>query len=391
MLKKIHRQKYMIFLRYGYIFFFILAFAKEYKKIDIYGIVYLLCYVINNQLRYFIILPKNKVYILISLTVEIILSAFLYSFGGNFGGLIFISILIDIIYMFNSKWSVIYIISVMLCIISKGNLDSVMSFSIAALPLFVLLIRVKDEEVRKVEAQDLYDKLKENDEKLKRAHKELEAYANTIEEITLLRERNRISREIHDNVGHALSTIIIQLGAIEKVCINNAEEASKMTKNLAEFTKESMERVRAAVRAMKPREFEEYEGMIAVSEMTKNFEKLTGIEVKLKVSDNIWKLNSDQTMVIYRITQEFLSNSLKHGRATEVKIFLNFLQGSLRVHFKDNGCGCLKVVTGLGLQGIKERVAVWGGNMEYFTKEQQGFELIVTMDKYNNLIGEING
>ena len=66
-----------------------------------------------------------------------------------------------------------------------------------------------------------------------------------------------------------------------------------------------MERVRGAVRAMKPREFEEYEGVIAVSEMIKNFQKLTGVEVKLRVSDSVWKLNSDQTMVIYRIIQEF--------------------------------------------------------------------------------------
>lgn len=43
--------------------------------------------------------------------------------------------------------------------------------------------------------------------------------------------------------------------------------------------------------------------------------------------------------------------------------------------------GCREVVTGVGLQSIRERVAVWGGDIEYFTKEGQGFELIVTMDK----------
>lgn len=209
----------------------------------------------------------------------------------------------------------------------------------------------------------------------------MEVYANTIEEITILRERNRISREIHDNVGHALSTIIIQLGAIEKICKSDGEAASIMAKNLGGFAKESMERVRGAVRAMKPREFEEYEGVIAVSEMIKNFQKLTGVEVKLRVSDSVWKLNSDQTMVIYRIIQEFLSNAVRHGKSTEVKIFLNFLETHLRVHLKDNGVGCSKVIPGIGLKSIKERVTSWGGNMDYFTKQGQGFELVVTMDK----------
>lgn len=380
MIKKVEQQKYMIFLRYGYMALFLLSLSREYKNIGSIEIVILLIYIINNQLRYFI-LPREKNYIVSSLIIEILLGYNLYTLAGNFGGLIFILLLIDIIYMFKKVYILIYILGITLLIITQKNLELLISWLIAALPIFLLLTKVKDEEERKLEAQNLYDKLREKDEELKRVNKELEVYANTIEEITILRERNRISREIHDNVGHALSTIIIQLGAIEKICKNDIETTSMMAKNLGDFTKESMERVRGAVRAMKPREFEEYEGVIAVSEMIKNFQKLTGVEVKLRVSDNVWKLNSDQTMVIYRIIQEFLSNAVRHGKSTEVKIFLNFLETHLRVHLKDNGLGCSKVVPGIGLQSIKERVASWGGNIEYFTKEGQGFELVVTMDK----------
>lgn len=380
MFRKVQQQKYMIFLRYGYILLFLLSFGKEYKNIGSLEIIFLLTYIINNQLRYFI-LPKENIFIVPSLIAEILLGYKLYTLAGNFGGLIFILSLIDIIYMFKKAYTLIYILGITILIITQKNLELLISWIIAVLPIFLLLVKVKDEEGRKLEAQNLYDKLREKDEELKRVNKELEVYANTIEEITILRERNRISREIHDNVGHALSTIIIQLGAIEKICKSDGETASIMAKNLGDFAKESMERVRGAVRAMKPREFEEYEGIIAVSEMIKNFQKLTGVEVKLRVSDNVWKLNSDQTMVIYRIIQEFLSNSVRHGKSTEVKIFLNFLETHLRIHLKDNGVGCSKVIPGIGLQSIKERVATWGGNIEYFTKEGQGFELVVTMDK----------
>ncbi|HAG43528.1 MAG TPA: sensor histidine kinase [Clostridium sp.] len=380
MFRKVQQQKYMIFLRYGYILLFLLHFGKEYKNIDSIEIIILLTYIINNQLRYFI-LPKENIFIVPSLIVEILLGYKLYILAGNFGGLIFVLSLIDIIYMFKKMHTLIYILGITILIITQKNLELLISWLIAALPIFLLLAKVKDEEGRKLEAQSLYDKLREKDEELKRVNKELEVYANTIEEITILRERNRISREIHDNVGHALSTIIIQLGAIEKICKSDGETASMMAKNLGDFTKESMERVRGAVRVMKPREFEEYEGVIAISEMIKNFQKLTGVEVKLRVSDSVWKLNSDQTMVIYRIIQEFLSNAVRHGKSTEVKIFLNFLETHLRIHLKDNGVGCSKVIPGIGLQSIKERVAIWGGNIEYFTKEGQGFELVVTMDK----------
>lgn len=380
MFDKIYQEKYLLILRYGYILFFILAFINNYRVLTSFQIVVLLLYIINNQLRYFIF-PRKYSYAVPSLAAEFIICINIFVYAGRFGALVFIPAMIDFAYMFKTEYSLIYIIGVIVSIIYKKRFDALMIWIIAALPVYLLIIRSKEVEVKKTSAQDLYDNLRENEEKLKVANKELEAYANTIEEIAVLRERNRISREIHDNVGHALSTIVIQLGAIEKMCIINKEEASAMAKNLAGFAKESMESVRAAVKAMKPREFDEYEGVITISEMIKNFEKLTGVKVKLRVSDKVWKLNSDQTMVIYRIIQEFMSNSIRHGKATEVNVFINFMDTGLRVHLKDNGIGCSSIKPGNGLSGIKERVEVFGGDVEYYSKEGCGFELIVTMDK----------
>lgn len=380
MFDKIYQEKYLLILRYGYILFFISAFISNNKEFTSLQVVVLLIYIINNQLRYFIF-PKKYIYVIPSLVIEFLICISIFGYAGRYGALIFIPALIDITYMFKLAYSLIYIIFVIISVVYNKRFDSLMIWIIAALPVFMLLIRLKEVEMKKISAQDLYDNLRENEEKLKVANKELEAYASTIEEIAVLRERNRISREIHDNVGHALSTIVIQLGAIEKMCSINKEEASNMAKNLGGFAKESMESVRAAVKAMKPREFEEYEGVIAISEMVKNFEKLTGVRVKLRVSDKVWKLNSDQTMVIYRIIQEFLSNSIRHGKATEVNVFINFMDTQLRVHLKDNGIGCSSIKPGTGLSGIKERVAVFGGDIEYFSKDGGGFELAVTMDK----------
>jgi signal transduction histidine kinase len=252
---------------------------------------------------------------------------------------------------------------------------------ICSLPILILGNIVREEYGQKIKAQYLYDKLREQEEELKRANKELENNVNTIEEITLLRERNRMSREIHDNVGHALSTIMIQLGAIENVAPMDGKAAQEMSKSLGKFTDESLQSIRAAVRSMKPREFEEYEGIVAISEMIKNFEKLSGINVKLRISEKFWKLSADQTMVIYRLIQEFLSNSIRHGRATEVNIFLNFLPNNLRIYIKDNGIGCRNISEGVGLKSIRERVKVWGGSLEYYSREGAGFEIVATLEK----------
>ncbi|MBK1810925.1 sensor histidine kinase [Clostridium sp. YIM B02505] len=387
MSSKFEQEKSIIFLRYIYIFTFILAFSNKGDKIDGFDIVFLLLFIINNQVRYFI-LPRKYVYIIISIVLETVLAYKLFSVGGIFGEFIFVLPLLDIIYNLKKIYWIVYALFIATLLYNQ-NLDKILGWIIVAIPLIIILDKVKNEEYRKIEAQDLYDKLREKDEELKKVNNELEAYANTIEEITLLRERNRVSREIHDNVGHALATIIIQLGAIEKISEKDGKTASQMAKNLGQFSKESMERVRAAVRAMKPRELEEYEGVIAISEMIKNFEKLTAVKVRFRVSDNVWKLNSDQTMVMYRIVQEFLSNSVRHGKATEIRVFLNFLDDYLRLHLKDNGNGCDDVVPGVGLASIKERVSVWGGTIEYFTEVNKGFELVVTMDKGKLSLDEV--
>ncbi|MBL4931254.1 sensor histidine kinase [Clostridium paridis] len=389
MFEKLNKEKYMLFLRYGYILIFLFSFVRENSnKLGINHIILILIFIINNQLRYFIF-PKKLAYSIPSFMVEIIMAFYLFNFAGSYGSIVFILILMDIIYEFNSIFAYIFVLAITLLLIYTKNINLIIYWAVGVSPIIILLVRIKDEEERKVEAQDLYDRLRKKDEELKKANKELESYVNTIEEITLLRERNRISREIHDNVGHALSTIIIQLGAIEKIAKVNGDEASLMANNLGEFAKESMARVRGAVRAMKPRELEEYEGIVAISEMIKNFEKLTSVNVKFRVSNKVWKLNADQTMVIYRIIQEFLSNSIRHGKATEVRIFLNFLEDGLRLHLKDNGVGSKEVVPGVGLRSIKERVAAWAGTLEYHTNEDKGFELIVTMEKSKLNLDEV--
>ncbi len=259
------------------------------------------------------------------------------------------------------------------------NLSEILSIVTSFIMLFILATYIKEENSGKLRAQKLYDKLRISEEKLKKANKDLESYANSIEELTVLRERNRISREIHDSVGHSLSTMIIQLGAIEKIAERDGKLTSEMAGNLGEFAKNSLAEVRCAVRALKPREFEKYEGILAVEELTKNFEKLTGVKVKLGFSKEKWTLNSDQCFVLYRVVQEFLSNSLKHGKATRVDIFMGFNEENLIITLKDNGQGADKIEKGVGLKSIWERVNELGGTVAYNSKKEEGFLLKVVL------------
>lgn len=386
--RKTLEQKYIILLKYMFIAIFIL-YVLLADSLNTINLVLLLSYIIVNQVRFFLLKKKN-IYYYISLIIEFIVSCAIYKLAIGFKYLIFIPALIDISIGLPSIISTIYFIAIILInVIFGSNINDIIINLICSLPILILGSIVRDEYGEKIKAQGLYDKLREREEELKRVNKELENSMNTIEEITLLRERNRMSREIHDNVGHALSTIMIQLGAIENMALINGETAAGMASNLGKFTDESLQSIRAAVRSMKPREFEEYEGIVAISEMVKNFEKLSGIKVILKVSEKFWRLSADQTMVIYRLIQEFLSNSIRHGKATEVKIFLNFLPNNLRIHIKDDGIGCSNIIEGVGIKGIRDRVKVWGGSLEYYSQEGSGFEIVATLERGKLGIDEV--
>ena len=351
------------------------------SNISYLTVMLLLLFIINSQIRFFILKDKN-LFVFASLCIEWILAFITYK---SYGGILFF-------YFFIAALDSAFLIKGLLSYLSCGlavfimglaalnlGVSEILTSGSALIILCILADYIKEEKIRKQEAQELYDKLRVTDEKLKKANEDLKSYANSIEELTLLRERNRISREIHDSVGHSLATMIIQLGAIEKVGGSNGAAAAAMARNLGDFAKNSLQEVRAAVRALKPREFEEYEGILAIEELVKNFQKLTGVEVRLTFTKEKWRLNSDQSFVIYRVVQEFLSNAVRHGKATKVNVFMNFTKGSLIITMQDNGMGADDIVKGVGLTSISERVRELKGDVSYSSKKGEGFFLKVVL------------
>ncbi len=140
-----------------------------------------------------------------------------------------------------------------------------------------------------------------------------------------------------------------------------------------------------AVREMKPKEFEENEGILVIEELINKFKKLTGVDVRLSFTKERWSLNSDQTYVIYRIVQEFLSNSTRHGKATSIRIVMAFNPYKLIVTLKDNGIGAERIVEGIGFKSIRERVQEIGGTFDYSTSLGEGFLVKLELDRVERL------
>lgn len=377
------KSKELLLIRY--IAFFILIFQLfiiEQNK-SVLSVVSILLLIINNHLRVFYF-RKDWIYIL-SIILEIIAIPLIQiSFGGS---IIFylIGVAIDIFKLKNRNFKYIFVGFILVISIfkkfSSGTEESFIYFVLMSI-FFILLNYISKLYITKKEAQKLYDKLRVSEEKLIYANSELEGYLHSIEEVTLLKERNRISREIHDSVGHALSTAMIQLSAMEAIADKESSSIKPMANNLRNFINESFQDVKKAVRELKPDEYDNYHGLLRIQEVCKNFEKMSGIEVKTIISKGEWSLSTKQINHLYRITQEVLSNSLRHGKATLIKVIMNFTDDEFVISFNDNGIGTDEIKeTGVGLKSIRERAEEINGIVDMKSSKGKGFFIKVMVPK----------
>ena len=377
------KSKELLLIRY--IAFFILIFQLfiiEQNK-SVLSVVSILLLIINNHLRVFYF-RKDWIYIL-SIILEIIAIPLIQiSFGGS---IIFylIGVAIDIFKLKNRNFKYIFVGFILVISIfknfSSGTEESFIYFVLMSI-FFILLNYISKLYITKKEAQKLYDKLRVSEEKLIYANSELEGYLHSIEEVTLLKERNRISREIHDSVGHALSTAMIQLSAMEAIADKESSSIKPMANNLRNFINESFQDVKKAVRELKPDEYDNYHGLLRIQEVCKNFEKMSGIEVKTIISKGEWSLSTKQINHLYRITQEVLSNSLRHGKATLIKVIMNFTDDEFVISFNDNGIGTDEIKeTGVGIKSIRERAEEINGIVDMKSSKGKGFFIKVIVPK----------
>lgn len=375
-------NKTFLITRYLTIFIIILGITfTEIDNLSFFVVALILFFIINTQLRYFIFRDRN-VPVFISIIIDWVLGYILCTNFNSFLFPYFILGIIDSFFLLDNFSNYISSILGILALLFAGKnlpINQLLSYMTAIIVLGLISSIIKEEHHKKLKAEDLYHMLRKSEDTLIKTNQELEVYANSIKELSILQERNRISRDIHDSVGHSLSTIIIQLGAIEKIAKVDGDAATSMASNLRDFAKNGLDEIRKALKELKPREFKEYEALIAIEGLIKDFSKLTGINVKLGFSKNKWPLDEEMSLVLYRIVQEFLSNSAKHGKATKINIFMHFSDDDLIITMQDNGIGTNKINMGMGLTSLSERVGELGGKVSYESQEGKGFLLRVVM------------
>lgn len=214
---------------------------------------------------------------------------------------------------------------------------------------------------------------------LKALMEELKGKTLELEELAVLKERNRIAGEMHDTVGHTLTTALVEIEASKLLFDNNPHE-SYIKLNLAgEQMRKGLKELRDSVK--KVSEGESLMAFIPSLHTLKiEMEKHADIKLHLDI-DDVEGLLPVQQKVLYRVIMESVTNSIRHGKASEVFISLKEAGDVVNLSLRDNGSGQDDVVLGFGLSVMQDRVKGLGGRMVIESKKGKGFLVAVEIPK----------
>lgn len=221
-----------------------------------------------------------------------------------------------------------------------------------------------------------YEKLTSSHEALQEAHEQLQLYAKEVEELTAVKERNDIAREIHDTVGHNMTALLVQLQLAEELWKQKSNQTEAVLQTCHQLAKKSLQEVRASVRTLKE---EENTGDLVgnIRRMIGEFSNATNVRTTFKLQGDPVIIPLSLHPTILRIMQESLTNAKRHGKAATCEIVLSCLDGKVHISISDDGTGVNEVNPGFGLINMKERVEERGGMIRFESEKEKGFQLKV--------------
>lgn len=216
---------------------------------------------------------------------------------------------------------------------------------------------------------------------LQASHRELEKARQKEAELAVLRERERMARELHDGLGHTLVTLSMQLEAIQRLYRVDPERASGQVDQMKQLTRESMTELRHSVAGLRAPGLGKRPLPTALQTLITQFSQRTGIQVQSEIAD----ISLPPTLAepLWRIAQEALTNIEKHAQASHVSLILDATPGEIQLTIQDDGSGILpsdKAKPGhFGLRGMKERAETLNGTLKIESPNGQGTTIQVNI------------
>jgi len=193
-------------------------------------------------------------------------------------------------------------------------------------------------------------------------------------------ERGRIAREMHDVVAHNVSVVVVQAAAAERMVETDPERARQAMRDVAATGRQALTEMRRLLGVLRDGDASDIGPQPGVAELRALAGTVedAGMQVELSVQGEERPLPASAALSVYRIVQEALTNSLRHAGPARARVILRYLPDALEVQVSDNGVGVVPPAEhgGHGLIGMRERVALFGGELTAGPRPEGGYAVV---------------
>ncbi|MGM1048494.1 MAG: sensor histidine kinase [Bacillota bacterium] len=255
-------------------------------------------------------------------------------------------------------WTSLVLVLIPLAFIDK---DLQILYACLSMTSFILYTNIRTSRHRIAAYQDDMERMREDIKRLTRSLNDNRAYLLQSEYTSKLEERNRMSQEIHDKIGHAMTGALIQMEASKRMLQVHSDQAAELLNNAIQISKDGIEDIRHVLKETKPPL--EQLGINRLKLLIDAFSVTHSIQTVLTYKGNVDAITPLQWKIIMENTQEAMTNAVKYSECSKLSIDILVLDTVIKAEVADNGNGAKQVVKGLGILGMEERTASVSGKI----------------------------
>ncbi|MDR7373009.1 histidine kinase [Flavobacterium aquidurense] len=194
-------------------------------------------------------------------------------------------------------------------------------------------------------------------------------------------ERKRIAQDLHDDISSKLNIVSLNTHLLSAPNLT-AEETNEITENIINLTTKALENSRKIAHNLLPPVFEKFGLNAGVEELCEEFESSKAVKVHYKNEIDFDEKEIDRHLHVFRILQELMNNSIRHGKASQICISFKNIDSIATCNYEDNGLGFDSENThnqkGLGMKNIDSRISFLNGNIQINSEINKGISVIFT-------------